>query len=321
MIMFRRKYVLDQSSLEFRQVNLAGRQLLGRLLFWFFISLMSAGVYALFIGHYIGSPKKILLQRQLEEEKLKYQLMQKDMSQFYQHLADLRVYDEMKYRPILNLELVSDAQRLAGVGGVEKYSDMSGYINSEVMIRSISLLDDLKRRAVIQSRSFAEIRTAVDEWKVKMKHLPMISPVRVTIPLGEGLKKREVHPVHGTPSWHRGQDFSTPVGTEVYATGAGTVIAAGWNSGGYGNFIRIDHGYGYQTTYGHLSHVGVEVGQKVIRGDKIGLSGNTGVSTGPHLHYEIALYGNTENPLHYFSSDLTEEEYNEMIQTLSSGKL
>ena len=315
-----KKYVLDHVSLEFRQVRLAGKQLFGRLFFWFFMSLMAAGVYSLFFVHFIGSPKKILLSRQLQEEKLNHAMIEQDMLKFYLRVNQFRVNDEVRFRPILDLEPLSETQRSAGTGGVERYSDLTGFINSDVMISSQSILDDLKQQTKIQTISYEELKTAAAGWKIKMEHLPFISPVKVTIPRGEGLKKREVHPVHGTPSWHRGQDFSAPVGTEVYATGAGNVIDAGWNGGGYGNFVRIDHGYGYQTTYGHLSQVGVEVGQKVNRGDKIGLSGSTGVSTGPHLHYEIALYGNVQNPLHFFNDDLTDEEYLEMIGILNSRK-
>jgi len=315
-----KKYELDNGSLQFKQVKLGGKQLLQRVLFWFFISLTAAGVYSLFIVHFIGSPKKILLNRQLEELKLNHSMVQKDMEKLYTSINNLRADDEIKFRPILDLDIISETQRSAGTGGVDKYANLVGYKNSDVMIRSMSILNDIKQQTRIQTISFDEIKVAAAEWKVKMEHLPYISPVKVNIPRGDGVGRREIHPVHGTPSWHKGQDFSAPIGTEVYATGSGNVIDAGWNSGGFGNYVRIDHGYGFHTTYGHLSNVGVEVGQKVKRGDLIGLSGSTGVSTGAHLHYEISLYGNVQNPLHFFSDDLTDEEYLEMITILNSAK-
>jgi len=129
-------------------------------------------------------------------------------------------------------------------------------------------------------------------------YLPLICPVTVTVRRGDGLKFREVHPVLGTPQWHHGQDFSTPYGTEVYATGNGKVIRAGWNIGGHGNYVEIDHGYGYHSSYSHLSKIKVSTGMDVKRGDLIGLSGSSGVSSGPHLHYQIMLYGHYQNPLH-----------------------
>jgi murein DD-endopeptidase MepM/ murein hydrolase activator NlpD len=131
---------------------------------------------------------------------------------------------------------------------------------------------------------------------------------------------REKHPVTGDSRMHWGQDFKAPEGTEVYATGAGTVIDAGWSRGGHGNRVIIDHGYGFQTVYGHLSGVKVSVGHKVKRFELIGLSGNTGISTGPHLHYEVILSGKYAIPSNYFSDDLSGDEYNEMIDLFSSKR-
>jgi murein DD-endopeptidase MepM/ murein hydrolase activator NlpD len=148
--------------------------------------------------------------------------------------------------------------------------------------------------------------------------LPKICPVDPAITRGDGLEWRDVHPVLGTAQWHFGQDFNSPYGSEVYATGNGTVTVAGWSSNGFGNYVMIDHGYGYQSIYGHLSKINVSVGLSVKRGDLLGLSGNSGTSSGPHLHYQIDLNGNHTNPLDFFSDDLTPDEYREMILILSS---
>jgi murein DD-endopeptidase MepM/ murein hydrolase activator NlpD len=148
--------------------------------------------------------------------------------------------------------------------------------------------------------------------------MPWISPVSVEYRLGDGLRFREVHPVLGVPRMHYGQDFSVPYGTNVYATGDGTVIGSDWNSGGLGNCIVIDHGYGIHSIYGHLSNIRVPVGMRVKRGDLIGLSGNTGVSSGPHLHYQIEQYGAHKNPVNFFNNDISVEEFNEMIQAYGS---
>jgi len=150
-----------------------------------------------------------------------------------------------------------------------------------------------------------------------LEHLPYIRPVNVTLRLGDGMKFREKHPVLGSPRWHFGQDFCCPIGTEVHATGAGVVAYAGNQRDGFGIKVVIDHGYGYRTIYGHLSEFNVRQGQKVSRGDFIGLSGNTGTSTGPHLHYQIDLFGEHVNPLWYFQDNLTEDEYFMMLEYLS----
>ncbi len=320
MILNGKKYELDHETLEFRRVKLAGRRLLGRLFFWFFISLMTAGVYALFVGHFLGSPKKSILNSRLEEEKLRYFLLQREMSQNAEVVDEMKTSDEIRYRPLLELEPISESQRNAATGGIDSYSELTGYRNSGLMISVLSSLDELKRQAYIQSRSFEEIKTATDEWVVEMEHKPWIRPVHASIPLGEGVRFREKHPVTGDSRMHWGQDFKAPEGTDVYATGAGTVIDAGWSGGGHGNRVIIDHGYGYQTVYGHLSSVKVSVGQKVKRGVLVGLSGNTGISTGPHLHYEVIQAGRYEIPSDFFSDDLSDDEYDEMITLFSSKR-
>jgi len=117
---------------------------------------------------------------------------------------------------------------------------------------------------------------------------------------------------------HFGQDIEVPYGTEVYATGDGIIIASGYNSDGFGNYIKIDHGNGLQSLYGHLSSIKVVKGLNVKRGDLIGLSGNTGTSTGAHLHYQIEQFGKPTNPINFFNNDMTQEEFSEMIQAFGS---
>jgi murein DD-endopeptidase MepM/ murein hydrolase activator NlpD len=196
-------------------------------------------------------------------------------------------------------------------------ADLSGYANSEMMMRVRSRFDDLRTQTNIQYNSLTELTGRADEWKEMWAHLPYIRPVNVTMLLGDGMKFREKHPVLGSPRWHFGQDFRCPEGTEVHATGAGIVAYAGNQHDGFGIKVVIDHGYGYRTIYGHLSEYNVRRGQKVNRGDFIALSGNTGTSTGPHLHYQIDLFGEHVNPLWYFEDGMTEEEYFMMIDFLS----
>jgi murein DD-endopeptidase MepM/ murein hydrolase activator NlpD len=218
------------------------------------------------------------------------------------------------------MDTIPVSVRKLGSGGVNKFEELKGFDNSDLMISYKKKVEDIKNSTTIQYQSFNAIEERKNEWKREMEYLPMISPVDVIYRLGDGVKFREVHPVYGTPQWHHGQDFSTPYGTEVFATGSGKVIEAGWN-GGYGNCIVIDHGYGYRSTYGHLSNIKVTVGLNVKRGDLIGLTGSTGTSSGPHLHYQIDLYGQYKNPLYFFNNDLTENEYFEMIQTLTAQTL
>ena len=172
----------------------------------------------------------------------------------------------------------------------------------------------LEREIVVQSQSFDELRRLASSRADRLSHIPAIQPVSELMlkQMASGYGRR-VDPVYGTMKFHEGMDFACDVGTPVYATGDGTVKAADWHSG-YGNRIDIDHGFGYLTRYAHLSKISVKPGQSVKRGDLIGLSGNTGKSTGPHVHYEVRLKDVPQNPVNYYFYDLTPEEYAAMIE-------
>jgi murein DD-endopeptidase MepM/ murein hydrolase activator NlpD len=173
----------------------------------------------------------------------------------------------------------------------------------------------------VQSESFISDADRSEEWKYEMDHYPAISPVDPSFRLGDGFRFREVHPVLGIGRMHYGQDFEVPYDTKVYATGDGKVVESGWNSGGFGNYVIIDHGNGLQSIYGHLSKINLPKGINVKRGDFIGLSGSTGTSSGPHLHYQINKSGTPTNSLNYFNNDVSTQEFNEMIQAFSSKSI
>jgi len=300
-----RKYFLDLTDLQFKRVKLHWK-----------VKLLRVALF-LVVNFVFGSPKEAVLYQQIEGLKLQYSLVGRKMDNSAKVISDIEASDAKCYRPVLDMDSIPLSVRKMGTGGVKKYEEYEGFDNSAMMISYAKRIEELKNRASVEFESFKSVTDRKDEWKREMEHLPMISPVNVIYRLGDGVKFREVHPVLGTPQWHHGQDICAPYGTEVYATGSGRVIKAGWE-GGFGNCIIIDHGYGYQSTYGHLSSIKVAVGTDVKRGDLIGLTGSTGTSSGPHLHYQIDLFGQFKNPLYYFNNDLSESEYFEMIKTLSA---
>jgi len=314
-----KKYFLDHNKLQYRQVKLPWYKKLLKFFFWLAITIAITVIYGTIFEHFFGSPKEKLLNLQIDNLKFQYKLAEKKLDNAFNTMNSLKMSDEIRYRPILEMESVPQSYRNPGYGGIDRFRNLDGYINSGLMKSTRTRIEELNNMINVQDVSFAAIEERRAEWERMYEYLPMISPVDVTIPLGDGLKFREVHPVTGNPQWHHGQDFSTPYGTEVFATGAGRVIEAGWNRGGFGNYVRIDHGYGYQTIYGHLSSIKVTSGMNVKRGDLIGLTGSSGTSSGPHLHYQIDQYGKHKNPLYYFNNDLTEEEYFDMIQMLTSS--
>jgi murein DD-endopeptidase MepM/ murein hydrolase activator NlpD len=313
-----RKYVLDLSDLQYKQVRLPWKVKMLRMIFWIALSVVVSSFYGVVFRSVFGSPKEKLLTMQLEDLKLQYSLIGRQLDNSSASLNSFRLSDDRRYRPILDMDSVPESYRKAGYGGVDRFRDLTGYMNSDLLISYRSRIEEIKNRANIQMESFKSIGEMAGEWKREVDHQPLISPVDVKYHLGDGFKFREIHPVLGTPRMHYGQDFSVPYGTDVYATGDGTVIESGWNSGGFGNYIVIDHGYGLQSTYGHLSQIRVSKGMNIKRGDLIGLSGNTGTSSGPHLHYQIDQFGEHKNPVNFFNNDISVDEYNEMIQVLGS---
>jgi len=315
--MFNHKYFLDLTDLQYKKVRLPWKSMLFRFALWSVAAVVTTIIYSSLFNGTFGSPKEKELSQEIENLKMNYSIMGMTIDNALKTLHDLELSDGNRYRPVLDMDSVPGSMRNMGSGGVERYEELYGYNNSDLMLASREKVAEIKNKATIQFESFRAIEEKKNEWKREMEYLPMISPVNVIYRLGDGMKFRDKHPVLGTPQWHHGQDFRTPYGTNVYATGSGKVIEAGWNSG-FGNCIVVDHGYGYRSTYGHLSNIKVTVGLNIKRGDQIGLSGNTGTSTGPHLHYQIDLYGQHKNPLYYFNDDLTEDEYFDMIQTLTA---
>ena len=224
--------------------------------------------------------------------------------------------DENLYRQVLYAEKFPEEMRRMGTGGSDKYSHLRGLRNDSLLMLTSQGLDQLERRLNAQSISFRELLKLVKEKENMITCIPSIQPVR-----NSDLKKAisgfgwRVDPIYKTRQMHTGMDFTAAKGTEVYATGDGVVQIVENKAWGYGKSIVINHGYGYQTRYAHLSAVGVSEGQKVKRGHLIGLVGSTGRSTGPHLHYEVVKNGVKVNPIAYYHSDLSPDQYEELLKS------
>ncbi|UPT65183.1 MAG: M23 family metallopeptidase [Sphingobacteriales bacterium JAD_PAG50586_3] len=261
------------------------------------------------------SPKEKQLARELDQLKLQYDLLNKRIDQSFMVLDDLQKRDDNIYRVIFEAEPIPTGVRRAGYGGTDRYAQLQGYDNSELMVRATQKLDFLSKQIVVQSKSYDEILKLVQNKANMLGAIPAIQPVSTKDlkQMASGFGWR-TDPIYKMPKFHAGMDFAAPIGTEVYATGDGVVQRADAQASGYGNHIRVDHGYGYMTLYGHLSRTKVRPGQKVKRGEVIGYVGNTGKSTGPHLHYEVMKNGEHQNPINYYFNDLTPDEYEAMLK-------
>jgi murein DD-endopeptidase MepM/ murein hydrolase activator NlpD len=313
-----RKYFLDLNDLQYKRVRLPWRRKLLYVLFWFAGTIAVTIIYSAIFENIFGSPKERMLNQQIGDLKLEYSLAGNELDNSLKSIYSLKMSDEIRYRPILEMESVPGSFRNPGFGGVDRFSNLDGYLYSNLMKSTRIRIEEMKNMVNVQAQSFTSIKDRSEEWKIQMDHLPAINPVEPSFRLGDGFRFREVHPVLGIGRMHYGQDFEVPYGTRVYATGDGRVVESGYNTGGFGNYVIIDHGYGLQSIYAHLSKINVPRDINVKRGDLIGLSGSSGSSTGPHLHYQINKYGSPINAINFFNNDITREEFNEMIQAFES---
>ena len=269
-----------------------------------------------------GSPSEKELKTENNQLFAQYKILSRRADEAMGVLQDIQQRDDNLYRVIFQADPVPSAIRKAGYGGTNRYEHLMNMANSALVINTTQKIDMLTKQLYIQSRSFDDVVAMCKKYDDQLKSIPAIQPIsnkdlRQTAS-GYGMR---IDPIYGTIKFHPGMDFSAPIGTDVYATGDGKVVAMGWETG-YGNRIVIDHGFGYQTVYAHLSKFRTKLGKKVLRGEVIAEVGSTGRSTGPHLHYEVHVKGEVVNPVNYYFMDLSAEDYDRMIQIAANhGKV
>ena len=276
------------------------------------------GIIFMVVGfQVIDSPKERSLKREIRQYQRQLKTLNARMDRASDVLHDIEERDDNVYRAIFQAEPIDASVRGSGIGGVERYADLEGYDCSEAIIDASKRLDDITKRLYVQSRSIDEVYQMAITKQQRLSAMPAIMPLpkeRCRMASGFGYR---YHPILHTRRMHTGVDLTAAKGEPVYATADGVVKVASRNAegfSGYGIAVFIDHGYGFQTLYAHLSGVAVKAGQKVKRGEKIGYVGSTGLSQGSHLHYEVFQNGNRVNPIYFFFSDLTPEEYEEVIE-------
>lgn len=269
-----------------------------------------------------GSPSEKELRTENSRLLAQYNVLSKQLDEALGVLQDIQQRDDNLYRVVFMADPVPEAIRKAGYGGTNRYEQLIDMANKDLVINTTQKMDLLNRQLYIQSKSFDEVVNLCKRHDEMLKCIPAIQPVsnKDLRQTASGYGTR-IDPIYGTTKFHSGMDFSAPQGTDVYATGDGTVIKAGWKTG-YGNTVEIDHGFGYRTRYAHLKDYQTKVGKKVVRGEVIGHVGSTGKSTGPHLHYEVFVKGQVVNPINYYFMDLSADDYDKMIQIAANhGKV
>ena len=259
------------------------------------------------------SPRERELRERAELVEDRLEMLNRRADKALEVMEDLASRDNNFYRVMMQAEPITAGQRYAGLERQRNYDAIDSMADSKLLRLTTDKLDQLDQMLYTQSKSYDFLANEVANMTDRTAHIPAIQPIseKYLRAMASGYGYRR-DPIYGTSKFHEGMDFSSPIGTPVYATGNGTVTNASWKSQ-YGNLIEISHGYNYTTRYAHLSEILVKPGQAVKRGDLIGKVGNTGKSTGPHLHYEVRFRGQPQNPVNYYFYDLTPDEYDKMI--------
>lgn len=311
------KYYYDPDTLSYRRIEpKKGKKVVAFFLFLLASFLFGAiGFIVLLNTSLINTPKELSLQRELNNYELQFDIINKKMNQMEDVLVNMEDRDDNIYRLYFEANPIPKEQRQAGFGGVNRYRPLEGYKNSEIIIESTKKLEILQKRMVVQSKSLDEIAGLAKEKEKLLASIPAIQPItnKDLTRMASGFGWRS-DPFTKARKMHRGMDFTATKGTPVYATGDGTVKRADNNSSGFGEHIRIDHGFGYISLYAHLSKYNVRRGQKVKRGDIIGFVGSTGRSEAPHLHYEIFKDKERINPINFYYGSLSSKEFEVMLK-------
>ncbi len=309
------KYYYDSETLSYRKIE----KKKGRTFKYAFMFLLASALFGfLFVflaSQFVRSPKERALARELQHMELQYELLNRKMDEAQAVLSNVEERDNAIYRLYFEANPIPEEQRKAGFGGINRYKDLEGFDNSKLIIETNKRMDILQKQIVVQSRSLDEIAILAENKEKFLAAIPAIQPVNTEdlTRMASGYGYR-TDPFTKVRKFHFGMDFTAPRGTPVYATGDGVVVRADNSATGYGNHIRIDHGYGYVTLYAHLYKYNVRANQRVKRGDLIGFVGSTGRSEAPHLHYEVFKDEERINPINFYYGNLSAEEYARLLE-------
>ncbi|NSW45548.1 MAG: M23 family metallopeptidase [Bacteroidales bacterium] len=310
------KYKFNPETLTYHLVERSLKSKILRVIYsitsFLFFAIVGAFLYSIFFD----SPKEKILKRENKMLVFQYQELEKKLKDIEKILAELQYRDDNIYRSLFEVEPIPESVRKGGIGGAKKYEELENLEHSDLIIHTSKHIDQIMKQIYIQSKSFDEIVYLAKNKEKWLKSMPAILPILIRdkfkITSHFGIRYDPVY--RNIKKMHEGIDFNCATGTNVRATGDGTVIEANYSKGGYGNEVIIDHGFGYKTRYAHLSKILVKKGQKVSRGEIIGKVGSTGKSVGPHLHYEVRKNNKPINPINFFYLDLSPEEYDKMIE-------
>jgi murein DD-endopeptidase MepM/ murein hydrolase activator NlpD len=318
--MARIKYYYDTETCKYERIKTTTGDIVLNSLGIFSLTLAMAAGILLVSSSYFESPKELLLRNEVKELEFYYDNLSQEVDELQKQLGNMEHRDDNIYRVVLGAEPIDKSIRDAGIGGIDRYTDIKekNIIHEDLLVKLSENIDNLRRKIYIESKSQDEVVELAESKEKLFAAIPAIQPVAnkqlIALASGYGLR---IHPIYKVKKMHTGIDFAAAIGTPVYATADGNIDQLEISFSGYGKMLEIDHGFGYRSRYAHMHGFAVHKGQKVKRGDLIGYVGNTGLSTAPHLHYEVFVNGIHANPVHYFFNDLNPAEYEKIIELAS----
>ncbi len=318
--MRKEKFIYNTHTLRYEKVEESFSTKVLRVFGFICAALVTAFLLSLATHRFFPSPTEIAQRQEIEMMRSEFDAMLHEVERLQTELGNLQERDAYAHRVIFGMDPIDEGVWQGGTGGVDQFEEYRRFRESGTLVAELrQKVNRLKRQMVIQSKSLDTITTLAMEKEELLASIPSIKPVRSDklaskVELLSGFGRR-LHPIFKVPRMHTGIDFTAPEGTTIQATGRGKVVRVANHSTGYGRHVIIDHGFGYRTLYAHMSTVDVKVGDRVVRGQHIGLVGNTGRSTAPHLHYEVLYKGVRVDPINYVLDGLTPEEYQEMVRS------
>lgn len=310
------KYRFNTKSLTYEKVRVTFRERFWYLMGYFATGLVFATITIVLAQKFLPSPNEKRKIREIQALQIQYEVLQNKMSKMELVLSDLQDRDDNIYRTIFETEPLPKSIRYGSFGGSPMHKEFDSYENGELIQSASERLDRLSKQLYVQSKSFDEVVKLAKNKEKMIASIPAIMPINQSdlahaVTSGFGWR---THPIYKTLEFHPGMDFSAEQGTPIYATGDGYIERADNLAQGYGNHVVINHDFGYRSLYAHMSRMAVKVGMKIKRGQLIGYVGSTGLSTAPHIHYEVIRNGGKVNPINYYYNDLSPEQYQLLVE-------
>ncbi len=314
------KYYYNANTLRYEKLETPLQVRILRIFGFIAAAFVTAALISFVAFRFVGSPREKLLARENERLDDKYTELNDRLKTMQEQMQELEKRDNNVYRAIFEANPIPDSIRAKALEKQIEISSVENMSDNELVSSITSTLNNLSNRITSQQKSYDEIDNLLKNKENLLSHTPAIQPVSnkdlERIASGFGYR---IDPIYKTIKMHEGLDFTAPTGTPIYATADGTVTVAGNTNDGFGNHVVINHGFGYETLYGHMVRVKAKVGESVKRGEVIGYVGSTGKSTGPHCHYEVHKNGQKLNPVYFFYNDLSAEQFDLLLKKAAAS--